>query len=252
MFSLLAECGYQGVELNLTQPLGIEQDSLERMLKSSGLVVPSFMTGEAYHDGLCLSSPHPEVRSAAVQLLISHIEVAERFGSLLVLGQLRGRLTDEPDADLAEERIVAGLKQVAEQAERRGVEFVIEPVNHLQVGFHNTLADVLRLIDKVGSSAMKPMVDTVHMNIEETSLTEPIRACSASLRHIHVCESNGGLLGSGHVDFSSVFSALEEIGYEGFASVKVYRNSTFEQAARSSLAFLQKVSRICGTSTAKT
>ena len=61
------------------------------------------------------------------------------------------------------------------------------------------------------------MLDTIHMNIEERSLTEPIYRCGESLGHVHLCESNGGVFGRGHIDFKSVLQALKSVGYQGFA-----------------------------------
>jgi len=83
------------------------------------------------------------------------------------------------------------------------------------------------------------MVDTIHMNVEETSLLEPIRDCGSSLRHVHLCESNGAILGTGHIDFASVLATLDEVGYNDFASVKVYRKAEIRDAARSSMAHLR-------------
>ncbi len=85
------------------------------------------------------------------------------------------------------------------------------------------------------------MVDTIHMNIEDSSLTQPIRDCGADLRHVHLCESNGGLFGSGNIDFGPVLKALGEIGYGRFASVKVYRNATHREAARTSIEYLRRL-----------
>ena len=116
---------------------------------------------------------------------------------------------------------------------------VLEPVNHMMTGFNNTVAEVLQVVKSVGSPALKPMVDTVHMNVEESSLIQPIFDCGSALRHVHLCESNGALLGTGHVDFAAVLKALEEIDYDGFASVKVYRKATWEVAARSSIESLR-------------
>jgi sugar phosphate isomerase/epimerase len=158
----------------------------------------------------------------------------------MVVGLLQGLRRDEPDEGLAVARIEECLKRVAEAAERQGVDVVIEPVNHLQVGFHNKVADVQALVGRIGSRALRPMVDTVHMNIEEASLTEPIRACGAALRHVHLCESNGGEFRSGHVDFAGVLKTLREIGYPHWCSVKVYRQLAFTEAARSSIAFLRQ------------
>ncbi len=84
------------------------------------------------------------------------------------------------------------------------------------------------------------MVDTIHMNIEETSLVEPIRECGDRLRHVHLCESNGSLFGTGNVDFGSVLKSLDEIGYRRFASVKVYRGAALEEAAPASIEYLRK------------
>ena len=119
------------------------------------------------------------------------------------------------------------------------MELVIEPVNHLQVGFNNSLAEVQQLITAIDVPVFKPMLDTIHMNIEETSLTDPIYRCGRSLGHVHLGESNGGILGSGHVNFPSVLRALESVGYEGFASVKVYRKASLEEGARSSIEYLR-------------
>jgi D-psicose/D-tagatose/L-ribulose 3-epimerase len=240
-FAVLRDCGYEGVELNLTEPLGIDRVALRRLVDDSGLVVPSFLTGEAYLDGLCLSTPDAAVRTRTVARLTGYLDLAREFSACLVVGLLQGLRKDEPDPGMANHRIVECLKSVAEAAATQGVDLVIEPVNHLQVGFNNSVAEVLALIDAIGLPSVRPMVDTVHMNIEERSLTDPILACGRALRHVHLCESNGGRFGSGHIDFAAVRRALVDIGYDGFGSVKVYRHTGFEEAARSSLDHLRRV-----------
>ena len=237
-FAFLKRCGYAGVELNLTQPVLDRIEELERAAVDHDLVVPALLSGAAYQDGLCLSSPDPEVRRT-VQRLEIYLEVAARFKALLVVGLLQGLRSDEPDAEAANRRIVAGLREVGSAALKLGVELVIEPVNHLQVGFNHSLAEVQQLIAAIGAPAFKPMLDTIHMNIEETSLTEPIHSCGSSLGHVHLCESNGGILGRGHIDFSSVLRTLQAVGYQRFASVKVYRKASFQEGASSSLQYLR-------------
>lgn len=239
--ALLKESGYEGVELNLTEPPGVDWDRLENWLAEFELVVPSFLTGAAYHDGLCLSSPDAAVRQRTVDRLIGYLDTAKRFGAILVIGLLQGLRSDEPDPKVANRRIADGLRQVASAAEQKQVDLVVEPVNHLQVGFNNTVAEVRELVQTVGSRALRPMVDTVHMNIEETSLVEPILECGSELRHVHLCESNGSLFGTGHVNFAAVLQALDEIHYDRFASVKVYRGAPLEEAAHASIQYLHEV-----------
>lgn len=239
LLAFVKECGYEGIELNLDLPPAVPFGQLERWVGEAGLVIPSFLTGGAYSRGLCLSSPDATVRQRTAEHLIRCLEVAKRFGSILVVGLLQGFRKDEPDPAKANERIAGCLRQVMDRAEPQGVDIVIEPVNHLQVGFNNSVGEVCRLVEKVGSPNLRPMVDTVHMNIEERSLTQPILDCGSLLRHVHLCESNGSLLGSGHLDFNAVLRALGQIHYEGFASVKVYRNAEIRDAARLSMEYLR-------------
>ena len=167
--------------------------------------------------------------------------MAKRFNAILVVGLLQGLRSDEADPTIATSRITDCLRQVAASAEQKEIELVIEPVNHLQVGFHNSVSEVRQLVKIVNSPALKPMVDTIHMNIEERSLVQPILDCGSELRHVHLCESNGSLFGTGHIEFAEVLKALDVIGYDRFSSVKVYRGATLEEAARSSIVHLRKL-----------
>ncbi len=243
LLTYLRELNYEGVELNLTEPPGFDPDRLEHWLTSLNLAVPSFLTGEAYRQGLCLSAPDLSVRRRTVDRLISYLATARRFGAVLVVGLLQGLRQDEPNTEAANDRIAGCLREVAAAAEELGVEVVMEPVNHLQTGFNNSVRDVRRLIDRVGSPALKPMVDTLHMNIEETSLIQPILDFGSELRHVHLCESNGSVFGGGHINFAAVWEALREIGYQRFISVKVYRGASAREGARSSMEYLQNLAR---------
>ncbi len=240
IFDFLRECGYEGVELNITEPMGVDLDHLEDWLEAHQLVVPSFLTGIAYDEGLCLSSTDQIVRQHTVERLNNYLDTAKRFNAVLVVGLLQGLRRDEPDPSIANGRIVECLQEVASLAEKKEVELVIEPVNHMQVGFNNTVAEVRQLIERIGSPAIKPMVDTIHLNIEERSLTQPILDCGSELGHVHLCENNGSLFGTGNIDFASVLQTLDSINYDRFASVKVYRGASFEEAARSSIQLLKK------------
>jgi sugar phosphate isomerase/epimerase len=237
----LTDLGYGGAEFQLTHPTGIDPVRLERSLKDCGLAVPSFLTGAAYAEGLCLCSPDPGVRLATVDRLVGYLPTVKRFNAIMVVGLLQGLTSDEPNLELAVPRIEDGFKRVAEAAEKAGVDVVIEPVNHLQVGFHNSVGEVRALIARIGSPAIRPMVDTVHMNIEEDSLTDPIRDCGVSLRHVHLCESHAGRLGTGRVEFPAVLGTLKQIGYRDWCSVKVYRRLAFKEAAQTSIDFLRSV-----------
>lgn len=220
----IKELGFAGVEFNLAGPSGYELDAVSRLAESLNLPIVSFLTGSNYfREGLCLSSPHAEIRQQAAKRLEAYTQVAARFGAVLVIGQMQGFPSDEPDRSVGEARIQESLKPVVEAAERHGATIAFEPVNHLQAGFHPTLADVLGLAERLGSPRFRPMLDTFHMNIEEKSMIEPIERVGSGLAHFHLCESNGSLLGSGHFDIKAIVAAVQKVGYAGYISTKVYR-----------------------------
>ena len=59
------------------------------------------------------------------------------------------------------------------------------------------------------------MLDTFHMNIEERSLGDAIRAVGKRLRHLHLCENDRGAPGTGHVPWAEVAGACRDIGFDG-------------------------------------
>lgn len=236
---LVASLGYHGIELLATHPLGYPIEEVVALSKKHRLPVVSLLSGWSYaNEGLCLCSPRVEVRDRAVERLIEYAHYAARLNAVLVVGLMQGLRKDEPDEGKANERIAACLQQVAPVAERQGVTLVIEPVNHMQVGFNHTAAGVAALVERIGSLAVGYMLDTIHMNIEERSIIETIRAHGPRIRHFHLCETNGGRFGTGNLDFPRVLTTLKESGYAHYASVKIYRNATWDEAARSAADFL--------------
>jgi D-psicose/D-tagatose/L-ribulose 3-epimerase len=59
------------------------------------------------------------------------------------------------------------------------------------------------------------MLDTFHMNIEEKSIGDAIRAAGPRLIHLHACENDRGAPGSGNVAWNEVAQGLLDINYDG-------------------------------------
>lgn len=236
----VAALGYQGVELTASHPPPCPAEEVVALARKHNLPVVSLLSGWSYGaEGLCLASRQADVRERAVARLIEYAGYAAKLGAVLVVGLMQGLRADEADADEANRRIAAGLKPVADAAARLGTTVVLEPVNHLQVGFNHTAAEAVAMVERVGSPGLSYMLDTIHLNIEERSVLDAIRAHGGRIRHFHLCETNGGLFGSGHLDFPAVLRALEKTGYAHFVSVKVYRHVGWEEAARQAIGFLR-------------
>jgi sugar phosphate isomerase/epimerase len=236
--NFLRKLGYRGIELDVTGVSGIGLERLEACAAELDMAIPSLLTGGAYAQGLCLSSPSLSVRKKTVTTLISFLEVARRLDAILVVGLLQGLRTDEPDARIANDRIVECLREIGAAAEEQGVHVVLEPVNHLQVGFNNSVGEVLTTIGRVASPAVRPMIDTLHMHIEERSPVRSVLDVGKKIRHVHLCESNGGPFGSGNADLPAILQALKSIDYQYFVSVKIYRGLEWQEAAERAIEYL--------------
>lgn len=240
--AVIASLGYSGIELVGTHPPGFKLHDLAEIAREHQLPVVSLLSGWSYaNEKLCLASADPEVRVRAADRIADYVRAAATLNALVVVGLMQGLRSDEPDATKANDRIVECLERVARVAEMVGVRVVIEPVNHLQVGFNHTAAEAAALVDRVGSRAFGYMLDTIHMNIEERSILDTISSHGGKIGHFHLCETNGGPFGTGGLDFSRVLAALRESGYDRFVSLKIYRNASWEEAARSSAQFLSRI-----------
>jgi D-psicose/D-tagatose/L-ribulose 3-epimerase len=65
-------------------------------------------------------------------------------------------------------------------------------------------------------------LDTYHMNIEEKRWDEPVREAGARLCHIHLCENDRGIPGTGLVDWDALFGALGALHYGGYAALESF------------------------------
>jgi sugar phosphate isomerase/epimerase len=237
----IAGLGYQGIELSASHPLPYPIEEVIALSRKYSLPVVSLLSGWSYaNEGLCLASPRTEVQQRAVERLVEYTNLAARLGAVLVVGLMQGLRSDEANEAEANQRIAACLRPVAEAATEQGTVVVLEPVNHLQVGFNHTAAEAAAMIERVGSPGLGYMLDTIHLNIEERSILETIRAHGRRIRHFHLCETNGAPFGTGNLDFPGVLKALDEAGYAHFASVKIYRKVGWEEAARGAMTFLRK------------
>jgi len=95
------------------------------------------------------------------------------------------------------------------------VRIALEPLNRFEGDLLNNVAQGLAFLEELNHPAVGLLVDTFHVNIEETSWTEPFRqAMSAGkLFHVHLGDNNRLPPGHGLIDFAAILATLHEAGY---------------------------------------
>ena len=160
------------------------------------------------------------------------------------------------------ERSVKNVRTVGKIAGECGVDYCLEVLNRFEGYLLNTCAECKAFVEQVDVPAVKIMLDTFHMNIEEDSMVEAILLAGDRLGHFHVGENNRRLPGKGGMPWYEIGSALRAIGYDknivmepfvrnggGVGSdIKVWRDLSkgatdemLDQDAAASVAFLKNV-----------
>jgi sugar phosphate isomerase/epimerase len=213
----LAHLGYDGVEIAVGDPARLDVPRLRDSLEKHRLALSGVLTGASYfEDGLCLTTPDRAVRSRAAARLEAHVDWSASLGATIIVGQMQGMKSDEPDRGAANARLVEAMRRVATHAEEVGGRLVLEAVNRHEVGHNYTAAEVLEVVQAVDSPAFNAMLDTYHINIEECSLDNPVRLLGGRLGYLHVVENHRGQIGSGHLDLALILRTTLEIGYQGY------------------------------------
>lgn len=217
------EAGYDAVELQIPDPALFDESRIRRSLESAGITMCAFQSGGTYASrGNCLCTANDAIRQRTIALLKSFVDLAARWKVLIVFGSLQGRLSDEPDHAAATARIRAAIEEVGRSATDRGVTLAFEPVQHGEVGFNNTIAEVAELVRGLNLPGVRMMIDTFHMNIEEKDMLAPIEPIRDLLSHVHLCETNRGILGEGHWPTAALLDELKRIDFAGYCSIGVY------------------------------
>lgn len=167
-----------------------------------------------------LIHPDESIRRNGMDYVRHCIDAARTLGAANVVGPLYSAVgrtwqsTDDErkrDTDL----LVEQLRQLSQQAGDAGVTLCVEPLNRFETSFLNLAQQAVDVVDRVDSPACGILLDTFHMNIEEKSIGEAIRAAGKRLKHFHSCENDRGAPGSGHVPWNEVKDGLKAVGYDG-------------------------------------
>jgi D-psicose/D-tagatose/L-ribulose 3-epimerase len=243
--------GFDFVEIPLLDPASFDVKSHREALQAAGIYATCSLV-------LPKDAHMPHNPEGAKRFLVEALDKVEALGSNYLGGCIAyslGTLTGLPPTAEERQTVVDCLKEVAAEAEQRGITLALEACNRYETYLYNSLADTRDTIQKVGAPNLKLHADTYHMNIEEEGFYTPILETADVLDYVHMSESHRGLVDTGTVQWDDVWRALAKIGFEGslvlesFAAINpdlaaatcLWRptNQPSEVLARDGLAFLK-------------
>lgn len=231
---MLAEMGFDGVDLFFPDPRGTDAVKVRRLLDENGLKAAMLASqGDLMADGLFLNVPErlPEL----LERSLYHLEQCAVLNTMPNVGFLRGRHDTRPDSF---RHMAEGLARYCDLAAGMGVNVLLEPICRYEIDSVLTTAQALELWKAAGEPAnLTLLLDLFHMNMEEASLCGAVSAAAGRIGHVHFVENTRAVPGLGCQALGDVVDCLARAGYEGFLGLEAVPGPDPEQEARAGLAY---------------
>ncbi|WP_416956565.1 sugar phosphate isomerase/epimerase family protein [Nocardioides sp. T5] len=211
----IAGMGFDAVELPLENAGDLTVPVVSDVLAETGLtpcVVGAMAPGRDLVDASCVSDTQDYLRAC--------IDFAAGIGARAVCGPFyasTGRVwrMDADQRQAAYDDLRTHLAPVVDHAAAQGVRLGIEPLNRYETSLLNTVDQALTALEPLLGEGLGLALDSYHLNIEERSSADAVRAAGQHLAHVQVCGSDRGAPGGDQTDWPALVSALEEVGYDG-------------------------------------
>lgn len=236
-----ARLGLDGLELMTADPSGLNPGRMRAELEAHGLSAVAIGSGAAaMQAGLRLLHPDPALAAQAAGRLEALIAFAAEVGAPLVtIGSLRGRRA-AAGAD-GRSQLAEILRRAADRAAAASVRLAIEPLNRYEADFIHTASEGLAFVEAVDHPALGLLLDTYHVNIEESSWETPFVQLmrAGRLWHVHLGDNNRLPPGEGMIDFAALLHTLRRCGYAGALSAELLARPDPDTAARRTVEHLR-------------
>ena len=233
----IAEFGFDWVEMPIETPDEFDYARAAALVRGHHLGVSIVAAMSPDRDLLHVEE---KVRENAAAYIRHCIDAAQILGATNFVGPFysavgRFWLSSPEQREQEVQLLVPQLRELADYAAERNVTLCVEAVNRFETSFINTASQAIELVDRVAHPAFQMVLDTFHMNIEEKSIGNAIRAAGPRLHHLHAGENDRGTLGEGHLPWSDVATALRDINYNGPVVIETFSDKIESIAAAAAI-----------------
>jgi len=250
----VAVAGYSGIEVVADVPHGYpplvaeaDRRAIRSALAQSRLAVSNVNAAPmtALRDELRPSWLEADqvLRQERIQHTLDAGKFAKDIGGPTISTLGGGELERATPREHGVRRFVAGLRQVASEAAKgKCPPLLIDPQPGLLV---ETADQAIEVVRQAKSPHIGVTINTDHFQRAGQDVAEAIHALKGLVRHVHLEDTapdgSGEVVvpGTGVVDFSAVFTALDDIGYDGWLTVDLSGADVHpDEAAKQALRFL--------------
>jgi sugar phosphate isomerase/epimerase len=238
---LLQRLGYQGIELG-PEYLNRPPRSILADLQGTDIVVSAIV------GSLKLLDPNSVERTLAVELDRKRLEMARILGAVAVIevptfGSCRfPEEAKEPPPHILEDRLlVEGLRHLTSDAERTGVNILLEPLTRKETHYMNLQSHGARIIEEVGTPDVRLLSDFFHMQMEEKDIAATLGKYGKYTGYVHLADGiKRTEPGSLPFDYRPGFKALKKWGFSGWLTIESGATDDPEAALGRALPYLQQ------------
>lgn len=218
--------GYDFAELTVRSLMELTEAQFDRLrgkLAGSSIRIPvlnSFIPPE-----LKVTGPDADERALAPYIRVAMRRASAIGAEIIVFGSGGARRVPEGyPAERGLEQVERFLAIADEIAAEFGITVAIEPLNRSECNVINTVAQALRLSEKLRLSHIRVLADAYHMHLEgEPEQIAADAAAAGQLAHVHYAEADRSFPTGAKADgvrLTELLAALQSSGYAGRISAE--------------------------------
>jgi sugar phosphate isomerase/epimerase len=228
--------GFDAVEIFPPSAEALDVGVVRSLLQDHQLQLAAVGTGAGWaKHRLRLTDPDVDIRRRAREFVAEMIAASGELGAPAIIGSMQGRCEAGVTRPQALDWLGEALVELGAEAARQNQPLFLEPLNRYETDIFNRVEDVATFLRNPGTGQVQVLCDLFHMNVEERSPADSLRALGPLVGHVHWADTNRQAMGFGHLDVGPIIGALREIGYSGYLSAEVLPMPDTLSAARQSL-----------------
>lgn len=244
LFLAQHQLGADYVECGLSQIAACPEDVFQDRIKAMEKAAISCKAANVLFPGeLSLTGPSVQEEEIACYL-DKAFRRAQRLGVKTVVFGSGGarRIPEDFPRDKAWQQLLHLCRDILGPAAKTyGITCCIEPLNRKECNILNTCAESFRLVQEANHPNVQLLMDLYHFDVEQEPLSSLTRYGS-HLQHLHIASAKNNRAqpreGDGE-DYPALFSALQQLHYQGKLSIEANLVGDPAKAIAESLAFLR-------------